>query len=145
MDLKAALTLAIPAFVALMGLLAKYLNDLKIAQRKDRLDRISRQLKEFYGPLFALAHASEIAWYGFRSKYRPDAQSYWRSEPPPNEEEAAAWRLWMSEVFMPLNIQMERRIVENADLLEDTVAYKRLFADNFTGLSNCRNHSKMAR
>ena len=26
-----------------------------------------------------------------------------------------------------------------------TVAYKRLFADNFTGLSNCRNHSKMAR
>ncbi|HJP95805.1 MAG TPA: hypothetical protein VJ843_00380 [Candidatus Saccharimonadales bacterium] len=118
MDWKTGLTLAVSILIAAVGFVAKYINDVKIAQRKDRLERVSRQLKEFYGPLYALIEASEIAWRGFRRKYRPN-QSYWRSEPYPNEEEAAAYRLWMREVFMPLNLRMEKVIVENADLLDD--------------------------
>ena len=49
-------------------------------------------------------------------EYRPN-KTFFHSEPPPNEEELAAWRLWMSEVFIPLNLQMERAIIENGDLI----------------------------
>src|ERR1044072_3880974 len=116
MDWKTGLTLSVSILIAFIGFITKYINDIKIAQRKDRLERINRQLKELYGPLSALIHTSGIAWQGFRKKYRPN-RSYWRSEPYPDEDEAAVYRLWMREVFMPLNLRMERVIVENADLL----------------------------
>lgn len=119
MDLKTALTLSVTIILALLGYLAKYLNDKKIAERKDRLDRVNRQLKELYGPLYSLTRASKIAWLGFRQKYRPGKESYWKSLPPPDKEEEAAWRLWMLEVFMPINLRLEKVIVENADLLVD--------------------------
>jgi hypothetical protein len=41
---------------------------------------------------------------------------------PPNDVDLQAWRLWMRTVFMPLNIEMERLILSNMDLLVgDTV------------------------
>ena len=72
-----------------------------------------------YFPLFATSSASGIAWLGFRSRYRPQG-SFWATDPPPTEEEAAAWRLWMTEVFMPLNLRMESIVVEKSDLLEES-------------------------
>lgn len=42
--------LMIPIIVAILGIIAKYWNDLKIAQRKDRLERVSQQLRQLYGP-----------------------------------------------------------------------------------------------
>jgi hypothetical protein len=95
----------------------KYLNDLKVAQRRGRLERINQQLRLLYGPLYATDQAAKTVWIQFRAKYRPDKESYWRSEPPPTKEEAEAWRLWMAEVFMPLNLVLEKTVVENADLL----------------------------
>jgi hypothetical protein len=80
------------------------------------LDRINQQLRNLYGPLYATDQSSGIAWDAFRSRYRPD-KGFFSSKPGPTEEDLAAWRLWMSEVFMPLNLRMERAIVENADLI----------------------------
>ena len=48
--------------LALGGYLAKYVNDVRIEQRRARLDRVSRQLSEFYGPLLSLSYAGGIAW-----------------------------------------------------------------------------------
>ena len=45
--------------------------------------------------------------------------SFWKADPPPSDEDKAAWRLWMKEVFMPMNLAMERVIVGYADLLEE--------------------------
>jgi hypothetical protein len=103
--------------IALVGFGAKYLNDKKIAQSKGRLDRVNQQLRLLYGPLYATDQAARTVWIQFRSKYRPAQKSYWGSSPPPTKEEAEAWRLWMTEVFMPLNLLLEKTIVENADLL----------------------------
>jgi hypothetical protein len=50
---------AIP--LAGVGYFAKYRNDLEIARRKDRLDRVNRQLSELYGPLYAHLSASDAA------------------------------------------------------------------------------------
>jgi hypothetical protein len=89
-----------------------------MSQRKDQLDRVNRQLKELYGPLFALSHASHIAWESFRHRYRPTG-AFWVPDNPPTEAEATAWRHWMEHVFMPLNVRKEEAILANSDLIDD--------------------------
>ena len=119
MDVETTITVVATILVAILGSLAAYLNSLRIASRKDQLDHVDRQLRKLYGPLFALNHVSNIAWRAFRQKYRPGADSYWRTEPGPTAEEQEAWRLWMSTVFMPLLLRMEEVILEHSDLIEE--------------------------
>jgi hypothetical protein len=114
--MRDALMVAIVA--AIVAAVLKWAVDLWTARRKDRLERIDRQLGNLYGPLYALVRTGDAAWKEFRARYRP-GQSYWHSEPPPTPEEAEAWRLWMLEVFMPLNLRIEELIVGNADLLDE--------------------------
>lgn len=116
MDDKTVITLIVTIVLAFVTLLAKYINDVIIAQRKDRLERVNQQLKNLYGPLYAINEASQVAWKEFRLIYRP-GKSFFGTQPPPNNEELKAWQLWMSEVFMPLNLKMEKIIVENGDLI----------------------------
>jgi len=71
MDWKIFATLTVTVVLAFVGYWATYWNNLRISQHKDKLDRVNRQLKELYGPLYALGHASQIAWESFRSTYRP--------------------------------------------------------------------------
>ena len=60
MDWKTWLAPSVTVGVALLGFAVKYLNDIKIAQRKDRLDRINQQLKFLYGPLYAIDHKAVL-------------------------------------------------------------------------------------
>ena len=119
MDTNTTITVVLTLSVAVLGSVAAYLNSLRIASRKDQLDHVDRQLRKLYGPLFALNHVSNTAWRAFRQKYRPGAESYWRTEPGPTPEDEAAWRLWMSTVFMPLLLRMEEVILKHADLIEE--------------------------
>jgi hypothetical protein len=89
---------------------------LDLANRKSKLERINAQLKLLYGPLYALTNASNRSWEAFRSTCRPGGAFFSRS-PPPTELELKEWRLWMTTVFMPLNLEMERLILSNMDLL----------------------------
>jgi hypothetical protein len=120
MDWTTGLTIAASALLAVVGYIATYLYNLKLAQRKDRLDRINRQLSDFYGPLLSLVSSSQSSWDAFRRRYRSDTLSFWSDDPPPTVEEAAAWRLWMTEVFMPLNEGMADVITQHADLLDES-------------------------
>ena len=119
MDTNTTITVGVTIFVAILGSVAAYLNSLRIAARKDQLDHVDRQLRKLYGPLFALNHVSNIAWRAFRQKYRPGAESYWRTAPGPTAEEQEAWRLWMATVFMPLILRMEEVILKHSDLIEE--------------------------
>ena len=116
MDDKTFYTLLVSILLAILGMAVKYWNDLRIAQRKDRLERVNLQLRDLYGPLYALDLAASVAWASFRSKYRPGGSFFGRA-PKPTSEELIAWRLWMREVFMPLNLRMEERIVSQAHLV----------------------------
>jgi len=113
---KETITLIVTILLAIIGFAFKYFQDRAVARRKDRLDRINLQLRHLYGPLYSISKASDMAWSAFRSKYRPSG-SFFRSQPPPTPDDLAAWRLWMGEVFMPLNLQMEKIIIENGDLI----------------------------
>ena len=115
MDLDTLLTLSITILLALIGYIATYFNNLRIEQRKDRLERVNRQLREYYGPLFALVRASATIFFAFRDRYCKRDEDWGELTP----EELAAWQAWMSEVFMPLNLRMEKIIVENADLMDE--------------------------
>jgi hypothetical protein len=117
MDWKLAATLAVSIAIAVAGYLATYLNNLRLTQRKDRLERVDRQLSELYGPLLALVSAGNSSWAAFRSRYRPESRFFWDDAEPPTTAEAEAWRLWMTEVFMPINERIVDVITDHADLL----------------------------
>jgi hypothetical protein len=107
--------------VAAIGYLVKYFSDIKFAQRTDRLERINRQLSEFYGPLLALTRASEESWRAFRRRYRPPEDvSFWKMDPGPSEEETIAWRLWMTTVFVPVHQRMTDLVLTHADLIDES-------------------------
>jgi hypothetical protein len=62
--------------VAAIGYFIRYRIDLKLEHRRDRLERINRQLSEFYGPLLALTRSSDESWQAFRKRYRPPWASH---------------------------------------------------------------------
>jgi hypothetical protein len=114
MNSNTALTLLITVFLALTG----YLYTLFLARRKDRLARINRQLRDLYGPLYALSETGTHVWSSFRTQHRPSGGSFWKAESPVHDNDAEAFRLWIRSVFMPLNRQMMDLVVNQADLLE---------------------------
>jgi hypothetical protein len=110
-------TIVVGVLIAFIGYVVKYVNDLRLAQRKDRLDRVNRQLSELYGPLFALNAAGSRLWTEFMRL--PGRRSHvWLFEGA--DDQGKAWRLWMTTVFMPLNVEMRDAVVDHADLLRDT-------------------------
>ena len=113
------ITILVSVLLAVGGYVATYLYSLRLAQRKDRLEHVNRQLSDLYGPLVALTTSGMSAWSGFRELYRPGVP-FWGTHPPPTDEEAAAWRLWMTEVFMPLNERIFDVVTNNAELLEES-------------------------
>lgn len=116
MGLETALTLLVTVCLALTG----YFYSLFLARRKDRLDRINRQLSDLYGPLYALSKTGEHVWLSFRSRHRPHKGSFWMADSPVSQTDADAFRLWIRWVFMPLNRQMMDLVVNRADLLVGT-------------------------
>lgn len=116
MNLNTALTLLVTVGLALIG----YVYTLFLARRKDRLKRINRQLSDLYGPLYALSSTGAHVWTSFRSQHRPNKGSFWKAGSPVGDKDAAAFRLWIRSVFMPLNRQMMDLVVNRADLLEGT-------------------------
>jgi hypothetical protein len=118
-DWGTGITVLATAIVAVSGYVITYQNSLLLSQRKERLDRIDRQLRELYGPLLALHLTSNEAVKEFRRSYRPTRAPYWSKGDPPTEMEAEAWRLWITEVAMPINERMVQVIQEHADLLEE--------------------------
>ena len=105
---------------AVLGYFVTYGTNLRLAQRNDRLERINQQLSEFYGPLLALTRSSGQSWQAFRQRYRPPgSESFWKSDPPPTKEDAIAWRLWMTTVFMPVHQRMMELVLNRAHLIEE--------------------------
>lgn len=117
MSTELVITTVTAILLALVGYLVTYLNDLRLAQRAEKLERVNKQLEQLYGPMFALTQASNIAWQAFRTIYRPEYATYFGAGEPPTEEELKAWRLWMSSVFMPINLRIYEAIVSNTHLL----------------------------
>jgi len=112
-------TTAVTVLLAFTGYLATYLNTLRISQRNQRLERVSRQLGELYGPLYGLTDSETAIWQIFRVRYRPGGHFFDEADPP-TEADLEAWRLWMTTVFAPINNQMYELVLSKSDLLIET-------------------------
>src|SRR5438093_1214671 len=104
---------------AVIAVFVKYIIDLRIVRRNDRLARLNEQLKNLYGPLLACVSASETTWLKFGSTWNPPRQHFWRDDIPLTPQEIERWRLYIGEVFMPINIRAENAILQNMHLLEE--------------------------
>jgi hypothetical protein len=110
------ITTIVTILLAFSGYLVTYLNSLRLSQRSERLERISRQLGELYGPLYGLIDAETAVFKVFRSIVRPN-KHFFSEDDPPTEEDLAAWRLWMTTVFAPINNRMYELVLSKSDLL----------------------------
>lgn len=106
--------------LAISGYTYTYSKDVDLAIHKAQLERVNSQLKYLYGPLYSTTYAQERVWREFRLRNRPN-QPYWGTSTPPSDNEAKEWRLWMKNVFMPLNLKMEKIILDNTDLLVEDI------------------------
>lgn len=113
-----AISIMATVVLAFIGYIVTYLNNIRLENRKAQVKFISDQVQNLYGPLFSLDAASKEAWTKFRSRCRPHGAFFNDYPYPPNNDELKEWRLWMLEVFMPLNLKMEKVIIENAHLIE---------------------------
>jgi hypothetical protein len=113
------LPLIVSVFLAFAGYYFTRQNEMRAEQRKARLLRVDSQLKELYGPLYAISNSNSRIWIEFRNKYRPTHRDYFEPSAPPTPADADAWRLWIKEVFVPMNQQMELLITQHTDLMEE--------------------------
>lgn len=106
------ITTTAAVMLAFLGYIVTYLNNLQLSRRKDRLERVNKQLSELYGPMFSLTHASSIAWKWFREAHSAEGET--------TPDDLKEWRLWMSVVFMPQNVKLYDIILNKSDLLIET-------------------------
>ena len=95
---------------------------LVVKRRTDRLraqlDLVNAQLRYFYGPLLAMAEATERAWATFKREHKPQAAlHFWDPVYPPTPEARDAWVRWVKTIFLPTSNRMVEIISERADLL----------------------------
>lgn len=111
-------TVIVTVVLAFAGYLATYVNGLRLAQRQARLARVSQQLSEFYGPLFALTETNSRTFEAFQRAFaRPDGSDPFSPGVTATEEELAQWRAWATAVFVPNTRAMRDVVVRKADLL----------------------------
>jgi hypothetical protein len=100
--------------VAIITYIFTYVSNRRLSLWQERLARTTAQLKDFYGPLFALSQAGDRTWkLLLRKGYGHSRESIAQAE------NGDLWVLWVTEVFQPINNKMSSIIVGHADLLID--------------------------
>lgn len=115
--------ITIGIFVAIVTAAVGYLVGIADDHRKKDIDFVDRQIERLYGPLYALSNATHVAkerLFASRQSCSPD---YFDPGCPPNAQDVERWRRWLSKVLQPMNILMEKAIIENAQLIEGGEIY----------------------
>jgi hypothetical protein len=112
------LAIASAVIVALLSSTLTYLTTRRLHGRADRLAQVTKQISELYGPLHALSRASEASWVQFRNSVGPDKAIFGNPRVSLGAEEVAAWKYWITYVFMPLNRKMFEVILDKTHLIE---------------------------
>ena len=116
-DYSQLLAIAMTIFLAFVGYIFTYFNNLRIAKRKDKLDYINRQLNEFYGPLYVLIESGEIAFKALQKLTVDMGGNRLSFDAPKHKNCISQWEIWLKNVFVPNNILLEKIIVEKSYLI----------------------------
>jgi len=109
-------TIAVVA-LAFVGYVVTFFSNRKLARRREALDLVNAQISEFYGPLFIVATVGRIEYLALVQKMGRNVEGV--LERPLAPDEFREWRIWMTEVFMPMNEWCEKLLLEHAYLLRD--------------------------
>lgn len=117
------LSVIVAALLAIGGWLFTYFNGLAVDRRSAKLERLNKQLRELYGPLYAQLVANDETWHAFSEKHWPahGESAYFGDGGDASrltEQEKMRWVTWMKNVFQPMNKLVADLIVQNIDLVE---------------------------
>jgi len=98
---------AIAVIPAVVGFILSFVDGI----RKDKLAFTNNQIEKLYGPLHALAQANDATWSQFGVSERAPN---WNN---PSKEQITFWRVWMRNVLQPMNVKIEKTIVDNSQLV----------------------------
>jgi hypothetical protein len=115
------LTLTITIVLALAGYLATYLNNALTEKRRQRLELTNKRLNNFYGPLFVAVEVARASVKGFFTTIgrNIDVDKDLPLTEPFNRKDEAEYRLWVENVFLPMNEWCAKVIRENAYLVKE--------------------------
>lgn len=116
----AEIGLGISIFLAVVGWIITFRSRRIHDSRAAQLSRVNRQLKDLYGPLYVILESGDRVWKSFWEKNRPahGRSHYFGANVTLTEAELETWRIWMKNVFDPMNAKAESVILNNIDLLE---------------------------
>lgn len=116
LDLKTIIGLLVSVVLAVFGYLYRYYDDKKNRKRLAHLSFITKQLEEFYGPLFFRSVSGEKSYQELLKKLGKPQISL-----NPTKKELKEWRIWYKTVFHPVNLEMENIILEKSFLIREEV------------------------
>ncbi len=111
----AVITASASIVVAVAVFVANQLTHLRNERRQAALARVNAQLRDLYGPLFALVAVNEHLWTAMRGAYLPERDR--RRSGSLSEDEAEEWQRWLQQGLMPANVRMRDLILQHADLI----------------------------
>jgi hypothetical protein len=114
-------TLIITIVLALGGYLATYINNVLVEKRKQRLELVNKRINNFYGPLYVAAEVGRASITAFFVAIgrQIDIDRDLPLEQPLTKEDEAEYRIWIENVFMPVNEWCEGVVRENAYLIRE--------------------------
>lgn len=105
--------------VAFVGYIVTYSNSLRLKRLDAQYEFVTAQLRDLYGPLFALTSANSRTWAAFRRVFRPGRRMFTDPSDPMTEDEIKKWSYWVTHVFQPSNRRMKQIIEANAHLFDE--------------------------
>lgn len=110
--LTAAIIVAV--VLALVLFLWTRLNDLRASGRRERLEILDARIKDFYGPLYVVSSAVEVAHRAMAAKLGGDGV---KLPKPASEEQYEELRLWVTHVLMPMYQWCEKPLLDHTHLM----------------------------
>ena len=94
----------------------RYQNTIDLEKRKAELVFVSDQIRLLYGPLMSLCETRTAAFDVLMDKHARGRKVFFDGQNR-TPEDLHWWRLWRTEILMPLITRMEETILQNAHLI----------------------------
>ncbi|MBK0374732.1 hypothetical protein ACF07U_10165 [Streptomyces californicus] len=109
-------TAAAGIVIAILAYWLNHRSEVDRSLRKERINWVSSQLKDLYGPLLVLAETNERAWREYRRTYfPPDPEE--SSEGSLTESMSTLWHIWVENFFAPRAQQIREIVTARGDLI----------------------------
>jgi hypothetical protein len=121
--------------LAFVGYLATYLNNLAISRRSERLQLVTSRLNESYGPLFVITQTGNALFQALQTRAAGLGWQFINEDAPLNADAMSEWRVWVEEVFIPINEPLQQILIQKAHLIreEDMPAWLKAFSAHHAG------------